>query len=151
MKRNRFLWIALVFSLLSLSFSGCGSSEKTITFSQLISQAEKYNGNTVTFEAFYFSGFEISALSGSLGPSNDGIWRIIPSQPLIWVKGGISQEFHNKLSKQTTTPSGYAERFGKLKVTGTFETGGQYGHLDAYEYQIDITSVELLEWSPPPA
>jgi hypothetical protein len=142
----------LVLCILSLAIAGCSSStEQTITFSQLISQADKYNGKLVTFEAFFFAGFEIQALSGSVGPSTSGPWRIVPTGTLIWVKGGITQEILNQMVSQTVTPSGYTEHIGKLKVTGNFEAGSKYGHLDAYQYQINITSAELLEWSPPPA
>jgi len=130
--------------------SGCQSNQ-SITFSDLVSRADRYNGKTVTFEAFYFSGFEISALSESVGPADSGPWRIVPRGTLIWVKGGIPRELIDRLYGQTDTPSGYPERVGRLKVTGMFETGGRYGHLDAYEYQITITEAEVLEWSPPPA
>jgi hypothetical protein len=67
------------------------------------------------------------------------------------VQGGISQELKDNLYAQTETPSGYTEYLGKLKVTGKFETGGRYGHLDTYRYKIQITDATLLEWSPPPA
>jgi hypothetical protein len=144
--------VILVLSLLSLStVAGCGNSPQTLTFSQLIAGADRYNGQIVTLDAFYFSGFEISALAGSLGPASSGPWRIVPSGPLVWVASGISQELQNRLYGQSDTPSGYTERFGKLKVSGKFETGGKYGQLDSYYYQIAITSVDLLDWSPPPA
>ena len=150
--KKHVLLLVLVSSLTSTAFSGCGgSANESVTFSQLISRADKYNGKTVTLEAFYFSGFEISAISGSVGPSSSGVWRIVPTGTLVWVAGGISQELQDKLYAQSETPSGYTERVGKLKITGKFETGGKYGHLDAYQYRITITSAELLEWTPPPA
>jgi hypothetical protein len=150
--KYKFLFsLALVLAVLSLVISGCsGDANQSVTFSQLISQADKYNGKTVTFEAFYFAGFEISALSTSVGPSTFGNGRIAPVGTLIWVKSGIPEDLFNRLYTQTQTPSGYPEHIGKLKISGKFETGGKYGHLDAYQYQISITSAEQLEWSPPP-
>jgi hypothetical protein len=144
-------WLSfiLVLALLGLVISGCGASQ-SITFSQLISQANKYNGKTVTFEAFYFSGFEISALSEYVGPSNYDATRVVPTGVLIWVQSGITQELQNKLHRQNNTPSGYPEYFGKLKVTGKFETGDNYGHMNVYQHQIAMTSAEMLEWSPSP-
>jgi hypothetical protein len=144
---------AIILTILSWLISGCGAggSNQALTFSQLISQANKYNGQTVTLEAFYFSGFEISALSESVGPPDSGNWRIIPKGTLVWVESGISQEIYDKLYRQSDTPSGYEERVGKLKVIGKFETGGKYGHMDAYSYKIAVTQAELLEWTPPPA
>jgi hypothetical protein len=142
-----FLMVLLL--LAALSF-GCGRSSKhDATFSQLVSQADKYSDKVVTFEAFYFNGFEISALAGVLEPTSSGNGRIVPTGTLIWVEGGISQELRDQLYIQTVTPSGYPEYFGKLKVTGKFETGASYGHLNAYQYQIAITNAELLEWTPP--
>ncbi len=150
-RKKNLLSFVLILSLLSTAFSGCGgSADQALTFSQLISQADKYNGKTVTLEAFYFSGFEISAISESVGLSS-GDWRMVPIGTLVWVEGGISQESQNKLYTQTLSPSGYTERLGKLKITGKFETGGRYGHLGAYLYQLKIAAAELLEWSPPPA
>jgi hypothetical protein len=143
--------IGLVLAFLSFMLSGCNRANQPLTFSQLLSQAGNYNGRTVTLDAFYFSGFEISALSGSLGPSSAGIWRIVPVGPLVWVQGGIPQEVLSKLSSQSDTPSGYAEHFGKLRVTGKFESGGKYGHLDSFDYRITVTAAELLDWTPPPA
>jgi len=144
--------LTLVLAVLSLVISGCsGGANQSVTFSQLISQADQYNGKTATFEAFYFAGFEISALSALVGPSTFGNGRIAPVGTLIWVRSGISEDLFNKLYTQTQTPSGYPEHIGKLKISGKFETGSKYGHLDAYQYQISITSAEQLEWSPPPA
>jgi len=138
--------------LLGISLlAGCGRSSSSVSFEQLVSDAEKYDGKTVTLDAFYFSGFEISALSGSLQPASSGEWRIVPSQPLIWIEGGIPEETFNTLFKQTSTPSGYPEYYGKMNVTGIFETGGQYGHLGAYKYQIIVAEARLLEWTPPPS
>jgi hypothetical protein len=63
LNKKHLLLSVLVLSTLSTIFGGCGSSaNESVTFSQLISQADKYNGKTVTLEAFYFSGFEISAI-----------------------------------------------------------------------------------------
>ncbi|MDD4860284.1 MAG: hypothetical protein PHR56_08830, partial [Dehalococcoidales bacterium] len=152
LNKKRLLSELLALLLLVVMLNGCGSTaDPSVTFSQLISQANKYNGKIVTLEAFYFSGFEISALSESVGPASSGPWRIVPTGTLIWVEGGIPKEVYDKLYGQTATPSGYTERIGKLKITGKFETGRKYGHLDSYDYKITITGAELLEWTPPPA
>jgi hypothetical protein len=155
-KKHQYVWLnalalALLLTLLTVPI-GCSnsSSNQTLTFSQLITDSKKYNGQTVTLEAFYFSGFEISALSESVGPSTSGIWRIVPKGTLVWVESGIPQGTFDKLYRQIDTLSGYAESIGRLKITGKFETGGKYGHLDAYEHKIAITQAELLEWTPPP-
>jgi len=141
----------LLFVLLGTGLAGCRDGPEQVTFVQLVSDAKKYSGKTVTLEAYYFTGFEITALSGSVGPSTSGPWRIVPTGTLIWAKGGAPEDVYNRMYRQSQTPSGYEERVGLLKVTGRFETGGRYGHLDAYKHLITITDAELLEWSPPPA
>lgn len=142
----------LVFLMLIPAAAGCSSgASQDLNFPRLISEANKYNGKTVTLESFYFSGFEISVIAESVGPSASGFWGIVPQGTLVWVEKGLPQEMFNKLYTQTVTPSGYPERMGRVQVTGKFETGGRYGHLNSYLYQINITEAELLEWSPPPA
>ena len=143
----------LLFSALvvGITVSGCAGGNHLVSFADLISQADNYNGRTVTLNAYYFTGFEISAISGSVGPAPYDSGRIVPTGTLIWATGGIPEGIYNKLYVQTDTPSGYDEHVGELKITGVFETGGKYGHLDAYSYRIAITNAELLEWSPPPA
>jgi hypothetical protein len=151
-KTKYVLVAALVLSSILFILGGCTNSpEQPLDFSRLISQADKYNGQSVTLEAYYFGGFEISALCGTVGPATSGEWRIVPSGTLVWVKGGIPQDLLVRLYKQTVTPSGYTENIGRLLITGKFETGNKYGHLDAYSYEITITKAEMLEWSPPPA
>jgi hypothetical protein len=44
---------------------------------------------------------------------------------------------------------GPTERYGKVRMTGKFQYGGQYGHLGAYKHQISPSNVELLPWEPP--
>ena len=143
--------VLMVLSLAATLLGACNNDTDRLTFDRLISQADKYNGKTVTLDAFYFTGFEIAALAGAVGPSTSGPWRIVPTGTLIWVKSGAPQDVYNRMYIQTDTPSGYAEHVGKIRVTGTFETGSKFGHLDAYQYQFSISSAELLDWSPPPA
>jgi hypothetical protein len=151
MNKKTFYWaLLLVLSVLLAGLSGCSrGADQPLTFSQLISQAEKYNGKNVTIEAFYFSGFEIQSLSENVGTASSGPWRLVPTGALIWVEGGITPELQNRLYGQTTPPSGYTEHIGKLKVSGLFQSGGKYGHLDGFEYQIKITRADILEWTPP--
>jgi hypothetical protein len=43
---------------------------------------------------------------------------------------------------------GPEEHYGKLKITGSFEYGGHYGHVGGYDAQITPSEVEFLLWSP---
>lgn len=142
---------ALVILILALVPAACsgitGADNEVLTFSDLIVKADDYNGKKVTVEGFYFSGFEIIALAGSLGHAQYDPERVVPEQPLIWtmLERGIQQEIYT----QTDTPSGYPEYFGKVRVTGEFETGETYGHMNAYKYRLTVTNTVVLDWTPP--
>ncbi len=125
---------------------GCDSSaNQNVSVSQLVAQANSYNGKVVTLDAFFFYGImQINALADSvgLGPSDDG--KVVPVGEQIRVKGDISQELQNQLYTQDGESSMHPEYFGKLRITGTFEIDDKDG-----QYQIDITRAEVLEWMPP--
>ncbi len=149
-RRSFFMVTAIVVVTLALAI-GCASTANknmNIDFGQLISSPAKYNGKTVTVEGYYFSGFEIVVLSESLQPSTFAEGNVNPSTPMIWLTGSFPDDIHNGLIVQNNTPSGYPEYYGRVKLTGTFEYGGKYGHLNAFNYQLDVTSVEKLAWSP---
>jgi hypothetical protein len=118
-----------------------------LTLSELTSHPADYNGKIVTFDAFIFTGFEISALSSGLThPAASDRWT--PVQPLIWLSGNIPQTVLDRLYKQSQTPSGYDERYGKIRVTGKFEYGAKYGHLDSYDFRLTATDAAWIDWTP---
>ena len=125
------------------------TSPVSVTFDQLVNQPSVYNDKFITVEGFYFSGFEITALSFELVPATYNPNSVTPKQPLIWITGNLGQDVYSNLYHQTNTPSGYTENFGKVRVTGIFQYGGKYGHLDAYSYKLTVTGGVLLPWSPP--
>jgi hypothetical protein len=124
------------------------TSPVSVTFDQLVNQPSVYNGKFITVEGFYFSGFEIAALSTELLTATYNPNNLTPKQPLIWITGNLGQDVYDNLYHQSNTPSGYTENFGKVRITGTFQYGSKYGHLDAYSYQITVTGGVLLPWSP---
>ena len=65
---------------------------------------------------------------------------------MLWVEGGIPREIYDRLYEQDMM--GPKEHYGKMRVTGIFEYGGQYGHVGGYDAQITLSEVELLPWSP---
>ena len=142
--------IVSLFSLISVGLTAlpaCSSGAgDTLGFAELTSNANKYNGKTVTVEGCFFSGFEIVAFGDSLNKSESG--RYTPAGDLIWLTGGLPQNVMDRLYTQTDTPSGYPEHFAKIRLTGVFEYGKTYGHMDAYKYRITITDAVWLDWSP---
>ena len=65
---------------------------------------------------------------------------------MIWVEGGVPQDVYEAL--RTQEMMGPEEHFGKVRVRGRYEQGGEYGHLGGFSSQIVPTEVELLQWSP---
>ncbi len=124
------------------------SASQNVTFSQLVSQADRYNGKVITLDAFYFyyDVMHIGSLAGSaeLESSNEG--KVVPVGTLIRVKRDISQELQNQLYTLDGASPRYLEYFGKLRITGKFEIDNQDG-----QYLITITGAEVLEWTPPQA
>jgi hypothetical protein len=140
--------ILAILALTSVMLPACsGKTDDTLSFDDLIAHADQYNGKVVTFEAFFFYGFEIEALSGGLThQNNSSLWT--PTNPRIWFSGNIPQDVTDRFYTQTDTPSGYPERYGKIRITGTFQYGGAYGHLNAYNYQLVATGAVYLDWTP---
>ncbi|MFC1941863.1 hypothetical protein ACFLWU_01435 [Chloroflexota bacterium] len=66
---------------------------------------------------------------------------------MIWIETGVPKEIYDSAYQQQQM--GPLERFGKVKVTGKFEYGGKYGHLEGYDQQITPTATAILPWSPP--
>ena len=116
-------------------------------FEYIANNAEKYNGKTVKFTAYYFSTFEFSGLCEKLVPDDSHPGALKPQGPAIWT-WGLPKEAADNLYKQDYSNTGYPSYLGKLEVTGVFESNGNYGHMNAYDYQITIAEAKLLDWKP---
>lgn len=143
--------VVLVFLLgFSIFLSGCSCSNVIgHFFDKIKDEPEKYNGQNVTFTGFWFDGFEIAVVAESLTPQPFWPGNYQPSGSLIWVQGGLPDEVSTKLYLQPNNPTGYPAHYGEVEVTGLFEYGGKYGHMDAYKYQIQIQGARWLDWTPP--
>ena len=142
------LVIIIILSLLLLPVTGCSQQNNSeVTFGGLTSDPVRYNGKEITVEGFYFQGFEVQVIAERLEYSGYAEGHLVPKGEMIWVEGGIPGEVHEAMYIQDMM--GPEERYGKVRITGNFEYGGQYGHLGAYESQIVPSEVELIEWSRP--
>ena len=131
--------------ILLLAFTPACSQDKgrEITFQQLFSNPGEYNGKEITVEGFYFDGFEVQVIAESLDYSGYAEGHLVPRGEMIWVEAGIPVEVYDRLHRQQMM--GPEERYGKVRVTGRFEYGGEYGHLGGHISQITPARVELLE------
>ncbi len=132
--------LLLVTTMCNLS----GASE--VTFDQLLANPGSYNSKEIVLEGYYFSGFEIQVIAEDLKSSGYAEGHLIPEGKMLWVNGGIPIDVYNKLNQQSMM--GPIERFEKIRITGKFEYGGQYGHLGGYSSQITPTKTELISWAP---
>jgi len=65
---------------------------------------------------------------------------------MLWIENGVPREIYDNAYQQQMM--GPTERYGKVRIKGQFEQGGEYGHLGQYEYQIILSEMELLDWTP---
>lgn len=144
MKKYIVTILSLTFILLPL---GCSQKQSEVTFEQLFTSPDKYNGKPIVMEGYYFHGFETIVMAEKLQLSGYAEGHLVPKGRMLWVDGGIPKEIYDRLNQQQMM--GPTERFGKVRIAGKFEYGGKYGHLGGFDSEIVPETVELLPWSPP--
>ena len=145
MHRIRRAVVCILFMSILLTGAGCAAGE--VTFEQLFAKPDSYNGKTITLEGFYFHGFEAMLFCEELKLSGYAEGHLVPAGEMMWVEGSLPPEIFDGLEQQSMM--GPTERYGRLRIEGMFEHGGQYGHLDGPSSQITIAEAELLPWIPP--
>ncbi|MFC2036020.1 hypothetical protein ACFLUJ_07890 [Chloroflexota bacterium] len=118
-----------------------------VTFQQLMSDPNKYNGMNIVIEGFYYQGFETITLCEKLAYSGLAPGHLVPEGEKLWIEKGVPKEIYENAYQQQML--GPLERYGKVKVKGQFEYGEEYGHLGQYKYQIIPIEVGLIMWTPP--
>ena len=125
-----------------LVISDCSPDFEKFDFEKYYTNSSQYNGQEIIIEGYYFSGFEVMVLCEKLEFSGYAEGHLVPAGRMIWIEGGMSQEIIEGLHKQEML--GSAEFYGKIRIKGTFEYGGEYGHLGQYESQIVPNEVWLI-------
>ncbi len=139
------LWVLIVICLVLAtgSLGGCNQSKtEEVNFEQLFTNPARYHNKNITIEGFYFHGFETIVLAESLEYSGFAASHLAPKGRMLWVEGGISWEAYNALNQQQMM--GPVERYGKVRITGKFEYGGEYGHVGGYDRQITPADTILI-------
>ena len=104
MKNANVLPVLLCILFLMASLSGCGGKSTTTPspavsaefFTQIASDPGKYNGQTVTFEGYYFSGFEIAVICEKLAPEDGWAGNYMPDGIKIWADGSFPDAVKSK-------------------------------------------------------
>lgn len=149
MNFRKLLTLAVLLSLLIFP-SGCRENWDTpqVTFGELFARPENYNEKNITIEGYFFQGWETIVFSEELDYFLSSQRALAPGGRMMWVEGGIPKDIYDRLHTQQSP--GPEERFGRVKVTGTFRYGGSYGHLGGFKAEIAPAKVTLLDWTPPP-
>lgn len=119
---------------------------KFVSFSELTSNSQQYNNEVITTEGFYIGAFETSVLSPTIEFSEGGLPQSrAPNR--IWI-GELGPDVLEQLySPQNKGPKVI---YGKIRITGRFNTGNEFGHLGSYKHLLsDIRQVKVFSWSPP--
>jgi hypothetical protein len=144
---QRYMLFGIILVGMALGYQALfGGRAQEVTFEQLYSRPGEYSGEQIVIEGFYFHGWEVIVLCERLEPSGYAEGHLTPGGAMIWVEGGIPQDVYEALYRQEMM--GPEERFGKVRVLGRYEYGGEYGHLGGYSSQIVPSEVDMLQWSP---
>lgn len=114
--------------LLTVLTSSCVQSIK-VDIDDLLSNPQSYQGKEICAEGVYASGSEISALAAF---THEVAGAIYLTGPTIWIEGADIRSSTDCFKTDTIPPT----EFCQVTVCGLFETGGNYGHLGAYKYQL---------------
>jgi hypothetical protein len=142
-------YLSVTLLLLNILCGGCAAhSRVSTTLTELVSQPDKFNDKTITVDGIYVIGWEWTVLADDIkftGSGNPKELNVIGNS--IWFAGIIPPDIMSRLY-QYTSPAAGPQHFGKIRVTGRFESG-KYGNWDEYKYRITASKVELLDWTPP--
>jgi hypothetical protein len=119
---------------------------ETVTFDQLFSDPDRFNGKETVLTGFYFHGFETIVLAERMEYTDFAEGHLWPKGRMIWVEGDLVPDVYDQLYTQDMI--GPLERYAKLRVRGRFEHGGTYGHAGGFTDQIVPMEVELLPRTP---
>jgi hypothetical protein len=110
-----------------------------VSFFELQRNPEKYNGQTITTEGYYFWNSVIYVLGEGVSTEEDGT----SPQPLgspIWMEG-----FPPDQSSQLNVGPNNSYVWGHVEVTGSFQTGGGFGKDGSYKSMFTVTSATPIK------
>lgn len=126
--------LSIALLLLVALLSGCGrdttgDTERFVDFDELVTNPQSYHGRQICTAGVYVLGFETCALGASTHQEGSAIYL---TEPSVWVQGAEIRTTGDCFTSDTVPPAEFCES----EVCGLFESGGGYGHLGGYEYQL---------------
>jgi len=113
--------------------------EGKIALLDLLKDPAKYNGQTITTQGYYFWNGQIFVLAEGISTEEDG-GSPQPIGKIIWMEGFPADE-----SGKLHLGPNNSYVWGKVEVTGSFQSGGAYGKDGAYHEFLQVTSAQALE------
>ncbi len=123
------------------------SEVQVITLGELLASPDRYDDREILLEGFYFQGWESNLMSERMEPTGFAEGHLWPRGQQVWVEGSIPEAVYNGLHQQEMM--GPLERYGKVRIKGTFRFGERYGHPGGFDAQIVPSELEVLPWAPP--
>ena len=128
------LILAIASLLASLSLCGCLATPEPATgefveFRELVAHPQRHHGGEICTSGIYASGFETNALGASTYEVDGAVYL---SQPVIWIEGAEIRSKGECVKAGGAPPA----EFCQVEVCGIFESGGGFGHLGGYQFQL---------------
>jgi hypothetical protein len=133
---SRSLTVFLLSFFLLLSSSACTSSPsgpQQVEFSDLVTNPERYDGEAICTEGIYLVAFEVNAMGSGIYTQDEYVYL---NEPSIWLEGA-EIENQGECFQVEREPGA---NFCPVRACGQFETGGNYGHLGSWEFQLSNLS-----------
>jgi hypothetical protein len=131
----------LSFSFVAFSQEKTAGNIPTIDYCELVKNAGSYRGKVVNVKGIFMSGFEASVITGKgCMDSKVGTWA-------EWIGdkscGDPKVDSILKIYDETLYQTSLAGIF-----RGKFLTAGAYGHLNAFDYQLEISCIQSASLLP---
>jgi hypothetical protein len=121
--------------------------EGVVAFPELVDNADQYSGQQVTTQAYYYwspatSGLLTEAVSRERTPESAAGLNPMPTGRMVALDG-----FPPELSAQINVGENNSYVWGLVEVTGTFQTGGNWGPNGEHtmHFEIQDGQVRVLE------
>jgi hypothetical protein len=109
------------------------ATPQSIDFDELVAHPQRYSGSEVCTEGIYATGFETSALGASTYEVGEAVYL---TEPTIWIEGADIRARGDCLKVEGIPQA----QFCPVQACGIFESGGGFGHLGGYRYQLRGTN-----------
>lgn len=116
-----------------------------MTLNEVVSKAGTFNNKEVKVEVGHIEASKTNVLTNDITALKDGSFLATGHAAWgEWAKQRPTKMIETYYNTYAATSDGPEVRYVKARVTGTFQTGGAYGHKDAYKYLIRIKQLFVL-------